>query len=131
MGQRSFPREDKLRFIIERINSGASDAEIQEDLVKYGPSGRVSPGQFGAFGEVGIRTIRNIRETYEISREVIRKNVLEQDTILKKLTMSILNRFEPLRINGRITSVRKTDHQIYIDVLLGIWQRKISFSLMY
>jgi hypothetical protein len=82
MGNQPFPREDKLRFIIQRISEGATDAEIQEDLLRHGPVGKVTAGQFGAFGEVGIRTIRNIRRVYEVTKELTQSQPRLPDLLL-------------------------------------------------
>ena len=96
MGQKPFPREDKLQFIIKRIGEGASDAEIQEDLLKFGPSGRVPRGQRGIFGEVGIRTIRNIRQVYEVTKELIRTQTKEHDLTLGKADTEHLDQIQLL-----------------------------------
>lgn len=96
MGQRPFPGEDELRFIVQRIEDGASDAEIQKDLMKYGPSGRVLPGQHGVYGEVGIRTIRNIRRVYEATTELTRSKIKQPDTILDKANVEHLAQIQTL-----------------------------------
>jgi hypothetical protein len=79
MGRKPFPREDTLRFIVQKISEGASDAEIQEGLLEFGPSGRVPRGQHGVFGEVGIRTIHNIRQVYEVTGELISAQAKQQN----------------------------------------------------
>lgn len=84
MGKQPFPREDKLRFIIQRISEGASDAQIEQDLLKYGPSGKVPFGQYGAFGEVGIRTLRNIRQVYQVAKELIKTQTEQLDLNIGK-----------------------------------------------
>lgn len=96
MGRQKFPREDKLRFIIQRIGEGASDAEIEEDLLKYGPSGEVPSGQFGAFGEVGIRTLRNIRQVYEVTKELIKTQTKQLDPYLRKASDEHLDQIRAL-----------------------------------
>lgn len=96
MGKKPFPREDKLRFIIQRIGEGASDAEIQEDLLKYGPSGKVPSGQYGVFGDVGIRTLRNIRQVYEVTKELIRTQPKQQDLTLGKADAEHLDQIQAL-----------------------------------
>jgi hypothetical protein len=84
MGKQPFPGEEKLRFIVRRIEKGASDAEIQENLMEYGPSGKVPQGQHGVFGEVGIRTIHNIRRVYEVTMELAKSKTKQPDTTLDK-----------------------------------------------
>lgn len=96
MGQKPFPREDKLQFIIKRIGEGASDAEIQEDLLKFGPSGRVPRGQRGVFGEVGIRTIRNIRQVYEATKELTKTQTKERNLTLAKTDAEHLDEIQLL-----------------------------------
>lgn len=74
MGRRSFPRQDKLKFIVERIIGGSPDGEIQDALTEYGPFGRVKRGEYGAYGEVGLRTIANIRLVVELTREQVKED---------------------------------------------------------
>ena len=96
MGQKPFPRENKLQFIIKRIDEGASDAEIQEDLLEFGPSGRVPRGQHGVFGEVGIRTIRNIRQVYVVTKELIKTQTKGQDLAIGKANAEHLDAIQLL-----------------------------------
>ena len=96
MGQKPFPREDKLQFIIKRIGEGASDAEIQEDLLEFGPSGRVPRGQHGVFGEVGIRTIRNIRQVYVVTKELTKTQTKGQDFAIRKANAEHLDAIQLL-----------------------------------
>ena len=44
----------------------------------------VPPGQFGAFGEVGIRTLHNIRWVYEDTKELIGTKIKQLDLSLGK-----------------------------------------------
>ncbi len=74
MGRRSFPGQEQSRFIIERIIGGSSDGAIQKALTEYGPSGRVKPGEYGAYSEVGFRTIANIRQVVNLTREQVKED---------------------------------------------------------
>jgi hypothetical protein len=96
MGKQPFPREDKLRFIVQRIEEGATDAEIQEDLMENGPSGKVPRGEYGAFGEVGIRTLRNIRQVYEVTMGLTKSKIKQPDTTLNKANEEHLAQIQAL-----------------------------------
>jgi hypothetical protein len=75
MGQRPFPRQEKLKFIVKKILEGASEAEIQDALTQYGPDGYVKGG-YGVFGEVGSRTIANIKSVVVCAQEMLKVNQL-------------------------------------------------------
>jgi len=96
MGQRPFPREASLRFIIQRIGEGATDAEIQEDLLMHGPSGKMSYNEYGVFGRVGIRTLRNIRQVYGVAKELGATQAKEQDLTLEKAKAQHLDQIQAL-----------------------------------
>ena len=108
MGQKPFPGEEKLRFIVERMDGGASDAEIQDDLVTYGASGKVESGHYSVFGEVGSRTLHNIRRVHEITREMVGQRINAPDSAL--------------------TQARR-DHLEDIRALLDRWRRSFDAGL--
>lgn len=78
MGQQPFPKGDKLKFIIQCTSKGFSDLEIQEALTTHGPDGKVKSGEYGAYNQVGIRTLLNIRQVYSVAEEIIRLNTRQE-----------------------------------------------------
>lgn len=84
MGQRSFPTHDKLNFIIQRILGGSSDTEIQQALTDHGPLGRVKSGEYGAYGETGLRTIANIRHVVQLTQEQVREDKKADSVLVER-----------------------------------------------
>ncbi len=101
MGQKPFPGEEKLRFIVERMDGGASDAEIQDDLATYGASGKVESGHYGVFGEVGSRTLHNIRRVHEITRAMVGQRANAPDSALAQARRDHLEDVRALRERWR------------------------------
>ncbi len=85
MGQKPFPREEKLNFIIRRLSEGATGSEIQDDLDNYGPEGKVILGEHGAFLRVGPRTLDNIKAVYNTTEGILKDRLRrESDPALQK-----------------------------------------------
>ena len=53
-------------------------------------------GQYGVFGDVGIRTLRNIRQVYEVTKELIRAQLKQQDLTLGKADAEHLDQIQSL-----------------------------------
>ncbi len=108
MGQKPFPREEKLIFIIRRLAEGATDSEIQDDLDSYGPEGKVPKGKYGVFLRVAPRTLNNIRAVYKATEEILTDRLRrESDPILEKA---------------------QHDHLGEISNLIGEWKGAIKIS---
>jgi len=70
MGLKSFPDEEKLRFIIGMLIKGKSDRYIQDMLSKTVPY-ESPPGEKFIYGKIGDRTLYNIRSVYRVSKELL------------------------------------------------------------
>ena len=86
MGQKPFPRGEKLNFIIRLLSEGTkTDSDIQDALANYGPEGRVPAGKYGAFGGVSPRTLANIKAVYKATEETLGDRLRREfDPILQK-----------------------------------------------
>lgn len=85
MGQKPFPRGEKLSFIIRRLSEGTTDSEIQDDLDNYGAEGKVPLDKPGAFLRVGPRTLDNIKAVYKAAEEILKDRLRrESDPALQK-----------------------------------------------
>jgi len=85
MGQKPFPRKEKLNFIIRRLSEGATDSEIQDDLDNYGPEGKVPLDKPGAFLRLGPRTLDNIKAVYKATEEILKDRLRrESDPAFQK-----------------------------------------------
>lgn len=97
MGQKPFPRGEKLNFIIRRLSEGVPDSEIQDELDHYGPEGKVPLGEPGAFLRVTPRTLDNIKAVFMATDEILKDRLrLESDPALQKAQEEHLNEISRL-----------------------------------
>jgi len=114
MGQKAFPDDKKLQFIIAQLIDNRSDNEIQEALESNGPAGEIPRGKHGAFGAVGSRTLLHIRSIFYITKVLLEPRfVLLNDPSIRKAKVEHLDEIRRLIEYWRNILVTPTMDQVH------------------